>query len=786
MPPTTSIPALSSGIHRLAVTVRGVVQGVGFRPFVYNAAQAESLSGWVLNEPDAVRIEVQGNGPALGRFVESLRNGHPPQARVDALDVQEVAARTSASNDPASFQIRKSSGDSVPKPSVPPDLATCSECLLEIRDSSERRHGYAFTNCTNCGPRWSIIEQLPYDRPRTSMKHFAMCDDCRSEYEDPSDRRFHAQPIACPACGPKVELRKSDGTPIADGERALMESASALLSGRILALKGLGGFQLIVDATNQAAVETLRQRKQRPDKPLAVMLPNLAAVKDRCLVDEDEAKALESSAAPILLLRRRKDHDAVKDVASAVAPGNPHLGVMLPYTPLHHLLMGRIARPIVCTSGNLSEEPMAISTDDTVSRLGRISDLILTHDRRIVRPVDDSVARVGPDGLQMMRRARGYAPLPISVGGDLPTVLAVGGHLKNTIALSLESKVVLSPHVGDLDNTLAVDVHRRAVEDMIAFFNVTPDVVACDLHPDYASTRHAEELASQWDVPLLRIQHHHAHVASCVAEHRIEGPVLGLSWDGTGYGVDGTVWGGEVLTCDDAKFDRVAHLRTFALPGGDRAVREPRRSALGVLFEIMGDATADIAAQWFRSEDLRTLIDAMARPKLFPRTSSMGRLFDGVATLCGLSERVSFEGQAAMALEFAADPDVRDAYPLPLSEDIPARANWEPLIRGVIENRSEGVAVARIAARFHNALADFALSAAERSDCRQVVLSGGCFQNALLRDRVRERLLGKGFKVYTHREVPMGDGGIALGQVLIAAKLMEGSLHVSGNSGQDT
>ncbi len=786
MPSTTSVPFSPSGIHRLAVTVRGVVQGVGFRPFVYNAARAEALSGWVLNEPDAVRIEVQGSGQALERFLETLRGRHPPQARLDVLDVREIAARVCDSGEAASFQIRKSTGNSIPKPTIPADLATCSECLAEIRDSSERRLNYPFTNCTDCGPRWSIIEQLPYDRPRTSMERFVMCDGCHSEYEDPTDRRFHAQPIACPACGPKIELLKSDGTQAAGTEHALDESAGAVLAGKILALKGLGGFQLIVDATNQAAVERLRQRKQRPDKPLAVMLPDLAAVQDRCVVCKDEATALESPAAPILLLRRRTDADAVDDVTSEVAPGNPYLGTMLPYTPLHHLLMDRIARPIVCTSGNLSEEPMVISTVDAVSRLGKIADLILTHNRRIVRPVDDSVARIGPDGLQIMRRARGFAPLPINLAYNLPTVLAVGGHLKNTIGLSLGPEVVISPHVGDLDNTLAADVHRRAVDDMVAFFDVTPDVVACDLHPDYASTRHAEELASRWDVPLLRIQHHHAHVASCVAEHRIDGPVLGLSWDGTGYGVDGTVWGGEVLMCRDAEFHRVAHLRTFPLPGGDQAVREPRRSALGPLFEIMGDAAAEIAAQWFRPEDLRTLIDALARPKLFPRTSSMGRLFDAVAVICGLSERVSFEGQAAMALEFAADPDVRDAYPLPLSEDNPARADWEPLIRGVIEDRSHGVVVGRIAAMFHNALADLALAAADRADCQQVVLTGGCFQNALLTDRVRESLLENAFRVYTHREVPPGDGGIALGQVHVAAKLIKGSSHVSGNSGQDT
>jgi len=783
--PQLEHPAIPlSDIRRLAITVHGVVQGVGFRPFVYNAARAESLSGWVSNEADAVRIEVEGRGEAVQRFLQTLRQRHPPQARIDVLDVREMAAELSASSKSAPFQIRSSTGDSTPKPTIPADLATCCDCLKEIRDSSERRYAYPFTNCTNCGPRWSIIERLPYDRPRTSMHGFAMCDDCRTEYEDPADRRFHAQPIACPVCGPRLELLTCEGRLVAEQERALAESVRAVLVGRILALKGLGGFQLVVDATDQAAVERLRQRKQRPDKPLAVMLPSLDETRRRCVVSTAEAAVLQSSAAPILLLRRRTDADATGDVASSVAPGNPYLGTMLPYTPLHHLLMDGIARPIVCTSGNLSEEPMAISTDDAVARLGRIADLILTSDRPIVRPVDDSVDRIGPDGLQVLRRARGYAPLPINVGCDLPTVLAVGGHLKNTIALSLGSEVVISPHIGDLDNALAVDVHRRAVDDMVTFFEVTPEAVACDLHPDYASTRHAEELAAKWDVPLVRVQHHHAHVVSCVAEHRIDGPVLGLSCDGTGYGVDGTVWGGEILMCEDADFNRVAHWRTFPLPGGDRAVREPRRSALGVLYEMMGDDAADIASEWFRPEELRTLMAALNRPEIFPRASSMGRVFDAVAALCGLSERVSFEGQAAMALEFAADPNVREAYPLPLSATTPAVADWEPLIRGVLDDRSNDVDIARIAAKFHIALSEMALAAAVRAGCPQVLLTGGCFQNALLTDRVRKRLLDNDFRVYTHRDVPPGDGGIALGQLLIAAKLTKGSLHVPRNSGQ--
>jgi hydrogenase maturation protein HypF len=442
---------------------------------------------------------------------------------------------------------------------------------------------------------------------------------------------------------------------------------------------------------------------------------------------------------------------------------------------------------------------MAIATDDALERLGAIADLLLTHNRPIVRPVDDSVGRVGPEGLQIMRRARGYAPLPIRLQAGQeterekpPTILAVGGHLKNTVALSLGSLVVMTPHVGDLDTVLSVEVHRQAIEDLVSFFRVTPDIVVCDLHPDYASTQHAEQLAARWKAPLLRVQHHHAHVAACAAERGIEGPVLGLSWDGAGFGPDRTVWGGEVLWCHGDAFRRVAHLRTFALPGGDRAAREPRRSALGLLFEIMGEAAADIARAWFTPAELTTLLAALKRPGLFPRTSSMGRLFDAVAALCGLPDRATFEGQAAMALEFAADPDVRDAYPLPLLNHEPSIADWEPLVRAVLADRACGIPVGPIAAKFHNALADMAVAAAQRvaserlaptdpdcnpkrqregdlpTGCRRVVLTGGCFQNALLTERVRARLLETGFEVYTHQEVPPGDGGIALGQVFIA------------------
>lgn len=792
--PTPAAKSLASTPHRrLRITVRGVVQGVGFRPFVYRAARQESLRGWVLNEADAVRIEVEGDSGSLDRFLHALQYGHPPQARIDSLDVGEVETESTAPS-PDGFEIRRSLGQTEPRPTIPADLATCGDCLQEIFDPQQRRYRYPFTNCTNCGPRWSIIRQVPYDRPRTSMHAFPMCRDCQAEYEQPADRRFHAQPIACPVCGPQLSLLDAAGRPLAAGDSALLQAANAVCEGHILALQGLGGFQLIADATSEAAVQRLRDRKRRPDKPLAIMFSTVDEIRCRCRVSELEAAALQSPAAPILLLTRRHDVSCVNDIAPAVAPGNPQLGVMLPYTPLHHLLLWHTARPLICTSGNLSEEPMAITVDEALQRLGPIADLILTHDRPIVRPVDDSVARVISGRLQILRRARGYAPLPIRLHRDLPTILAVGGHLKNTVALSLGASVVMTPHIGDLDTALSVQVHRRAIEDLVQFFGVTPQAVACDLHPDYASTRHAEQLAAAWGVPLLPVQHHHAHVASCVAEHGLEGPVLGLSWDGTGYGTDWTAWGGEVLLCDGPDSARTAHLRTFPLPGGDQAARQPRRSALGVLYEILGPEAAEIARPWFTTEELRTLVTACQRPKLFPRTSSLGRLFDAVAVLCGLPSRVTFEGQAAMALEFAADPSVREAYPLPLRRAVEADGqlrdeqnlrggepergasavlDWEPLIREILSDRAAGVPVAEIAARFHNALAAAAVEAARLVGCPQVVLTGGCFQNTLLTERVEASLRSAGFQVCLHREVPPGDGGIALGQTLIAAESLE-------------
>lgn len=825
-------PGLSTP-RRLAITVRGVVQGVGFRPFVYHLATQLGLGGWVVNQADTVRIEVQGERTALDAFLDVLRRTPPPQARVELVEAAETALEDGgAAGESPPFEIRTSGASAPPGPAIPADLGTCPECLAEIQDRRQRRYRYPFTNCTSCGPRWSIIRQLPYDRPRTAMAGFAMCPECQAEYDDPADRRFHAQPIACPRCGPALQLLDARGGRLASGDAALAEAVEALRSGLIVALKGLGGFQLLADATSAEAVARLRQRKRRPDRPFAVMLPSLEDAREFCDLSDAEAAMLISPRAPIVLLRSRAGEG--RRGTGGVAPGNPYLGVMLPYTPLHQLLMQGIGRAIVCTSGNLSEEPMAISTEEALRRLGPIADLLLTHDRPIVRPVDDSIVRFGEAGMQVLRRARGFAPLPLEIGhSELagqskvarrpPTVLAVGGHLKNTVALCLggeppgpsarhgAAQVVMSAHIGDLDSVPSVQVFRGAIDDLLDFFQAKPDAVACDLHPDYASTRHAESLAARWGVPLLRVQHHHAHVAACMAEHGLTGPVLGFSWDGTGYGPDGTVWGGETLLCDGASCRRVAHLRTFTLPGGDRAVRQPRRSAFGLLHEILGPVAAEIAAAWFQASEIEALQIMLARGLNSPRTSSMGRLFDAVAVLCGLPAVISFEGQAAMTLEYAADEGEEAAYsfaclerecevdgcnvgsphPWPLSQRergsiqrpcsettfarCPERKgtlviDWEPVVRGVLADREAGVPVGRISARFHNALAEMAVAVAGHVGCRQVALTGGCFQNALLAERTRRRLSAAGFVVYTHQEVPPGDGGLALGQVLLALR----------------
>lgn len=747
-------------MRRVAITVRGVVQGVGFRPFVYRVATEHGLSGWVRNRSDGVRIEIQGPADEVDRFLRILKTSAPPQARIDDLSIEEVEPGAGGS-----FEILASESAAV-RPSVPADLATCPECLAEIASPAERRHGYAFTNCTNCGPRYSIIESLPYDRPRTSMKSFPLCEDCEREYRNPLDRRFHAQPVACPKCGPQLSFLLPDGRNIASGPDALLHAARAVLDGSIIAIKGLGGFQVVADATDPGCVGRLRQRKHREAKPFAVMFPTLESLRAHADVSADEAAALQSPQAPILLVRRASP----SGLAPEVAPGNPRIGAMLPYTPLHRLLLDAVARPLVCTSGNLSDEPMCIETDEALRRLAGIAGGFLVHDRPVVRPIDDSVARLDAHGLTLLRRARGFAPLPLPFLAGAPPLLAVGGHLKCTVALSVADQIVLSQHLGDLDSAEGAALHARTVDDLTCFFQVRPRAIACDLHPEYASTRLAERLCVRWGVPLERVQHHHAHVAAVLAEHGIEGEVLGLAWDGTGYGDDGTLWGGEALVCDGAGYRRFFPLRPFPLPGGDLAAREPRRAALGLLFAVLGPDARGWAERWFDAKELRALLAALERGLHAPATTSIGRLFDAMSALCGLRARSAFEGQAAMDLEFSATGiDTDEAYSIVLDK-ASQTTNYDALVREALDDVSHGTPAGLVSARFHNALAELAVALARQSRLGRVVLAGGCFQNERLARLCTGRLEHAGFEVLRPVHAPPNDGALALGQALVAAR----------------
>lgn len=758
--------------RRLRVSVRGLVQGVGFRPFVYRLARELNLAGWVNNSAQGVTVEIEGTPPRLDAFLTRLQAERPPLARIDALDVAVLSIL-----DEIDFSIHHSDGDGQLTALVLPDVATCADCRAEIFDPNNRRYGYPFTNCTNCGPRFTIIEGLPYDRPQTTMRAFPMCPDCRAEYEDPLNRRFHAQPNACPMCGPRLAWWDADGAQQSSEQSALADACDALHAGQIVAVKGLGGFHLMVDARSSEAVQRLRQRKGREEKPFALMLPSLDAVRAVCHVSAAEESLLCSAAAPIVLLRRLAG-DAT--IAAPVAPDNPYLGVMLPYTPLHHLLLAALDFPLVATSGNRSDEPICIDESQALEQLGDIADGYLVHNRPITRHADDSIVQVVAGEPLILRRARGYAPLPVMLRRSLPPLLATGAHQKNTVAVASGQAVFISQHIGDLDTYEAVAALGRTASDLCDLYRIQPAAVACDLHPDYASTRYAESL----ELPLVRVQHHEAHILACLAEHGLDdSPVLGVSWDGTGYGPDGTIWGGEFLRLKPGGCQRVGHLRAFPLPGGDAAIREPRRSALGLLYALYGESVferddlAPLAA--FPASERAVLRQMLQRGLNTPQTTSAGRLFDAVAALLDLRQRAGFEGQAAMALEFIADGVATDAvYPFSVNHEYTGDApdsetllvDWEPLVEALLADVARGVPSGVCAAIFHNTLAAVIVDVARRVGEPLVALSGGCFQNRRLLTLTIERLRAAGLRPLWPRLVPPNDGGIALGQIIAAAR----------------
>jgi hydrogenase maturation protein HypF len=751
------------------IRVRGVVQGVGFRPFVYQLALSHGLGGWVCNTSEDVRIEVEGPSPGVHGFIARLRSDAPPLARIE-----EIHWESAEPQGYGVFQIRESLSEEGRYQRISPDIATCEPCLEEILEPTARRYRYPFTNCTNCGPRLTIIRDIPYDRPKTTMHPFRMCPDCQREYDDPLDRRFHAQPNCCPRCGPVLELADREGRVIATDD-PLALAAESLRAGKILALKGIGGFLLACDATGEAAVQELRRRKRRPFKPLALMMRDLEAIRAACFVSPQEEALLTSSKAPIVLLRRCRA-DAV---APGVSPNLRDLGVMLPYTPLHHLLMREVGIPLVMTSGNLSEEPIVRDNGEALEKLSPIADLFLLHNRDIYARCDDSVTFVEDGQPRVVRRARGYAPDPVLLPFDTAQVLACGGEIKNTFCITKDRYAFLSQHIGDMENLETLGHFEIMLDLYRKLFRLDPGIVAHDMHPDYLATRYARELKEKDDgLILVPVQHHHAHIVSCMVENGTEPPVLGVAFDGTGYGDDGAIWGSEFLLADYPGATRLGHLEYVPLPGGDAAVRRPYRMAISYLLTLLGEhsLSPDLAFLQDVKEEEVALIRTQIRKGInAPMTSSAGRLFDGVSALIGIRGRIDYEAQAAVELETAAGDAVHDGRLYPY--DIVLREGKREIRLGdlfsaVLQDLRDGVSRREISVRFHHSVAAM-ISAmcrilSRETGIRRVALSGGVFQNRLLLGLTRTYLERERLEVVTHREIPTNDGGISLGQAVIA------------------
>jgi hydrogenase maturation protein HypF len=763
--------------ERRGITVRGIVQGVGFRPYVYALARGHGLSGTVRNDAEGVRIEVEGAPENLERFLRALEEDPPPLAMVESVDWQPLTTLGGRE-----FRIEESREGLRRQTLVSPDVATCDDCLAEVLDPADKRYRYPFTNCTNCGPRFTITRTVPYDRATTTMSGFTMCPDCLREYEDPADRRFHAQPNACPACGPRVRLLDKFGHQLhAKPDDPILRTARMLRGRAIVAIKGLGGYHLACDPFDERAVRTLRGRKVRQDKPFALMARNLAQVRELCRVGSEEEALLTSPARPIVLLERREN----TGVAEGVAPRQSTLGVMLAYTPLHHLLLRGAGIPLVMTSGNNSDEPIAYRDEEALEQLCEIADYFLIHDREIHMRCDDTVVRTARGRPYPIRRSRGYAPAPLRLAADFRRhTLACGGELKNTFCLARDRHAFMSHHIGDMENYETLRSFREGIEHFSRLFDVSPELIAYDLHPEYLSTKYAREL-EETGLPALGVQHHHAHVASCLADNErpADERVIGVALDGTGYGTDGAVWGGEFFEGSlERGFTRLAHLEYAPLPGGSAAIRQPWRMALAQLISLYGEDTMKLplAAVQQAGERSVMLIARLVERKLnTPPTSSAGRLFDAVAALTGVpgTERTTYEGQAAVELELAAGGPADRGYPFRLR---PKGQGWivetREIIRGVVEDLLAGRATGEISSRFHRTMAEVVAAGCEMirvaGGTTAVALSGGTFQNMLLLGQVIKLLEGKGFQVYRHRRVPANDGGLALGQAILADRTL--------------
>jgi len=763
---------------RRGVVVRGVVQGVGFRPFIYRLALEEGLAGFVGNDTDGVNIEIEGQKERVESFLDRLQSEAPPLSRIDSVTVRELALAADSG-----FRIVDSEVLGRVSTGIPADAATCSDCLRELLDPRDRRYRYPFLNCTNCGPRFTITRRIPYDRPQTSMAKFLMCPACQREYDDPLNRRFHAQPNACWECGPRAWIAGSDGAEI-PADDAVAACIDRLVAGQIMAIKGIGGFHLSVDATNQAAVMWLRERKRRYGKPLAVMVRDPEAARQVCVLTAEEEALLMTPARPIVLARRREGCG----IADDVAPGIPWLGVYLPYAPLQHLLFADArVRALVMTSANLSEEPIAIDNDEARARLGGIADAFLMHDREILQRCDDSVAAVVDGAPQLVRRARGFVPMGVALPFDAPPLLAVGGHLKNVFALARGRFAYQSQHLGDLENLIGLEFFRESLDHMMRTFEIDPQAVVHDLHPGYLSTQWAKEWAKDRGLQTIAVQHHHAHVAGCMAEHGLTDRVIGLALDGTGYGSDGKIWGGEVLIASLAGFERFAHLDYVPMPGGEAAIKEPWRMALGALHAAGYDVESEqmLALLGAERNEAHVLNRMIERKINSPMTSSLGRLFDAVAAVVLWRRAVDYEAQAAIELEgIAVDeqnrfeqgdyvPELHEADKGSASKAV---IRTEKMWKAVLKDLWRGVPASRISARFHAGVAEGFINAAANArietDINVVALSGGCMHNRRLARLLRAGLEEEGFAVYQHKNVSPGDGGLSYGQVAVAAAML--------------
>ena len=763
--------AVSDPCH-LRIIVEGIVQGVGFRPFVHRLADELRMTGTVHNFTGGVEVEIEGPEGNCRRFVRRLEAEAPPMALIERIRIQQLPPSRFAD-----FSISTSTATDTGPVLVSPEVATCRDCLRELADPVDRRYLHPFINCTNCGPRYTIIRSMPYDRPATSMADFPMCSDCASEYGDITDRRYHAQPVACPDCGPTLWLQTADDGQCVEGTEAIVQAQRLLAEGKILALKSLGGFHLACDATNQEVVLRLRSRKLRAEKPLAVMVPDMETAEQMVLMSEAARGLLTGPQAPIVLVRKRKP----ELLAAAVAPDSADYGLMLPYTPIHHLLLRTGERlvqtrftALVMTSGNLSDEPLCISNQEALERLDGIADAFLLHDRDILIGCDDSVVRDTAEGPIVLRRGRGYVPFPVRLGMSVRPVLALGGQTKNTVCLTSGTNAFVSEHLGDLEDAAALEYFKRAAEHLMELFQTRPEALACDLHPDYLSTRWGRELADRMELPLVQSQHHWAHVVSCMAEHAADGPVLGLACDGAGLGDDGTIWGCELLRCDYTGYQRLGHLRYMPMPGGDMAVSQPWRMGMAYLHAAYGEQADELIARLYSGEIaqrwpmLRQMIE---RDLNCPRTSSAGRLFDVVASLLGVCQEATYEGQPAMMLEGVADCSRNPDMQFDITAD-GLVMDPSPLIRMAVDRRLEGAGTDEIAGLFHGGftamLAQAAQMACEREGLDSVALSGGTFANRLLVEALAQTLRDVGLQVLLHRALPPGDGCLSLGQAVIA------------------